>query len=301
MPWVRIDDGFARHPKVAAAGPLAMAMQIAGLCYCNRELTDGFIPRSVAATLIHWETEDPSDGGFNAVGIITDRGVMDGAPALAFPVNWTSVVETLLKYGLWEEAPGGFRIHDYLDYQPPRDSVLLERNTLSVIRSDAGKKGAAARWNGKTYGKQDGNDIASPSQTHGPVPVPVPVPVSPKETPVPISSSRLSETEKMEGFDEWWSQYPRKENKKKAADIWRTLSAEDRAAAIDRLPIFLPRYLSDDPQFTPLPTTWLNGRRWEDQPLPPKTLRVTNGRVDFAAKAKERTRQEESVIEGSWR
>ena len=116
-------------------------------------------------------------------------------------------------------------------------------------------------------------------------------------TPVPISLSNVSTDEPNTDFNEWWSQYPRKENKKKAAEVWRTLSDEDRAAAMDRLPLFLPRYLSDDPQFTPLPTTWLNGRRWEDQPLPPKSSRVTNGRVDFLAKAEE----SEHIIEGSWR
>src|SRR6266540_5902380 len=52
MPWVRIDEEFARHPKVVAAGPLGMAMQVAALCYCNQYLTDGFIPRTVVAGLL---------------------------------------------------------------------------------------------------------------------------------------------------------------------------------------------------------------------------------------------------------
>ena len=46
MPWVRIDDGYADHPKMAAVGPLGQALWLAGLAYCNRYLTDGFIPRT---------------------------------------------------------------------------------------------------------------------------------------------------------------------------------------------------------------------------------------------------------------
>ena len=52
MAWVKIDDNFAQHPKIAQVGPLGMAMQIAALCYCNRLMTDGFIPKRVASTLL---------------------------------------------------------------------------------------------------------------------------------------------------------------------------------------------------------------------------------------------------------
>ncbi len=55
MPWVRIDEKFARHPKVMRAGPLGIAMQVSALCYCNEHLTDGFVPRAVARTLLDWE------------------------------------------------------------------------------------------------------------------------------------------------------------------------------------------------------------------------------------------------------
>ena len=33
MPWVRIDDGYADHPKIAAVGPLGQALWFAGLAF----------------------------------------------------------------------------------------------------------------------------------------------------------------------------------------------------------------------------------------------------------------------------
>lgn len=114
MPWVRIDENFPHHPKVMAAGPLGLAMQVAALCYCNRYLTDGFIPKAVVPTLLNF------DG--LAVRVRHGELVGDGKDA-----TWELVVEDLLRAGLWEEVEGGYRIHDYLDYQPSRTEVLAER------------------------------------------------------------------------------------------------------------------------------------------------------------------------------
>jgi hypothetical protein len=36
MGWVKIDDMFARHPKAMRAGPLGIALHVAGLCYCSQ-------------------------------------------------------------------------------------------------------------------------------------------------------------------------------------------------------------------------------------------------------------------------
>ena len=43
MPWFRVDDSFADHPKALAAGP-AVALWLAGGCWAARHLTDGFVP-----------------------------------------------------------------------------------------------------------------------------------------------------------------------------------------------------------------------------------------------------------------
>ncbi len=134
MTWVRIDDGFYQHPKVASAGPLAMAMQVAALCYCNKNLTDGFVPWSVAQSLLSWEfigqadADNPERGSpLFKVGITCGMAGDD--------VTCQFVIGQLVTNGLWDEADGGFRVHDYLDYQPSKAEILALRN----VRSKAGK------------------------------------------------------------------------------------------------------------------------------------------------------------------
>lgn len=152
MPWVRLDEDFAEHPKVVTAGPLAMAMHVAGLCYANRNSTDGRIPRPIAKRLI-----DLDD----------------------FTQSWEDVVADLLTAGMWTETEQGFEIHDYLEYQPSKADVEAKRADLHAKRAAAGRKGAEARWdktpgqNGK-HGKPDGKRETDERQAYDPDPVPVP-------------------------------------------------------------------------------------------------------------------------------
>lgn len=126
MPWVRIDEEFPDHPKVVGAGPLGIAMQVAGLCYCNRHLTDGFVPRSAARRLID----------------------LDG-----LGVTPEDVIASLLAVRMWLRVDGGYQIHDYEHYQPTRQQVLAERERNKL----AGQKGGqakAAKYGAKRGAKQ---------------------------------------------------------------------------------------------------------------------------------------------------
>ena len=111
MAWVRLDDQFTDHPKVVAAGPLAAWLYVCGLTYCARHLTDGLIPvaqvRQMAAS---------------------------GAGKLA---------AALVAVGLWEEAPGGYRVHDYLEYNPTRAQVLALRQQRAVAGQRGGQQKAS--------------------------------------------------------------------------------------------------------------------------------------------------------------
>lgn len=135
MPWVRIDEDFYQHPKVVKAGPLGMAMQVAALCYCNKYLTDGFIPRAVLPTLLN----------------------LDGT-------SWELVVQDLIAAGLWEQVDGGYRIHDYLDYQPSRERVLTEREAtrqrVKRLRENRSSivTGEVRAYNARTTGVQQADN-----------------------------------------------------------------------------------------------------------------------------------------------
>lgn len=68
-----------------------------------------------------------------------------------------------------------------------------------------------------------------------------------------------------EGFDEFWTAYPRKDAKADAVKAWEKVEVE--------LPVILTAierqktsadWTKQNGQFIPLPASWLNGKRWED-------------------------------------
>lgn len=132
MPWVKLDVDFAWHPKILRAGPLGLAMQVAALCYCNKYLTDGFIPREVVPTLLNLQ----------GLGMRIWQGELIGGGEEA---RWELIVADLIEAGIWEEVEGGYRIHDYLDYQPSKAEVLAEREQKRVAGKKGGQASAQAR------------------------------------------------------------------------------------------------------------------------------------------------------------
>lgn len=163
MAWVKIDDQFADHPKTVEAGPLAMAMQIAALCWANRKLTDGYIPSRAAASFLPTVGFDPETGE---------------------PTTWRDVVDTLVRVGMWEPVEGGYLIHDYLDYQPSRARV----KDIKTKRKEAGSKGgqATAQQSAKQIAEQpESKEPANEQQNMHPVtryPLPVPNTQTNKQT-----------------------------------------------------------------------------------------------------------------------
>jgi hypothetical protein len=96
MPWVRLDDGFADHPKVERAGPLAGWLHVVAMCYCARHLTDGRVPKVKARRLA--DIPQPARH-----------------------------IAALVEAGLWHEDGADYVLHDFLDYQPARAEVEAER------------------------------------------------------------------------------------------------------------------------------------------------------------------------------
>lgn len=184
MPWVRLDEDFASHPKVLDAGPLGMALQVAALCYANRHLTDGRIPRAAARSLLDFE------------GI----AVVDGMSG--DDVDAGHVIGLLVDAGLWHE-PGhdcevcpeverGYVIHDYLEQQPSRAEVLAKREQTAA----AGRKGGQAR--AKRTVKRNASETPSdpssesPSETEANAQAKVQAKSKPGPVPVPEDQTLVS-------------------------------------------------------------------------------------------------------------
>ena len=66
-------------------------------------------------------------------------------------------------------------------------------------------------------------------------------------------------------FDDFWTLYPRKTAKKAAEKSWARLQKKEQEEAI----VFLTKkpFADDLPKYIPHPSTFINGERWNDQPL----------------------------------
>jgi len=96
--WVKLDDGFADHPKVLAVSGDAVLLHLAGFCYCARQETDGAIPELALSQLTRFSK-----------------------PKAA------KLAARLVEVGLWERNGAGWLVHDYLDYNPSRESLKERR------------------------------------------------------------------------------------------------------------------------------------------------------------------------------
>lgn len=102
MAWVRIDDAVMDHPKVLLLSAEQFRLWIRGLCYCQKHLTDGFIP-GVAMKPMFAKTGD---------------------------------VKRLCAVGLWQAVTEGFQVHDFLDWNDSRD-MTTHRKRLAKDRQQA--------------------------------------------------------------------------------------------------------------------------------------------------------------------
>lgn len=70
-----------------------------------------------------------------------------------------------------------------------------------------------------------------------------------------------------DGFETFWTAYPRKVGKGAARKSWakaaKTHPAADIIAAATRFAAFRA---GQNPKYTPHPATWLNAERWADEP-----------------------------------
>jgi hypothetical protein len=171
MTWVRIEDTLPKHPKILAAGPLAAWLHVAGLCYSASQLTDGFIPAAAIRTLVDFHALRDDQRTLWVVG----EGDIDAQ----------NFAERLVEVGLWEEVAKrgrrtGYRIHDYLDFNPSRRDVLERR------AQDRARKQGDGRASGRARSARNPSGIQADSAR---IPEPRPIP-SPRYEGTPPTPAR---------------------------------------------------------------------------------------------------------------
>lgn len=114
MSWAKFDDQYPDHPKIVSVGPLGMALHTAATCYCARYLTDGFIPAAMMGRLMNFD------------GITINNNA----------VTNKQITDELIRVGLLEVVPGGYMVHDYLEYNPPAAKIKEEKAQNAKRQAD---------------------------------------------------------------------------------------------------------------------------------------------------------------------
>src|SRR5208282_5336371 len=84
---------------------------------------------------------------------------------------------------------------------------------------------------------------------------------------LPDQDHRQENAPSVDLWDAFWTQYPRHEAKKDALKAWSRMSESDRHAAVIAIADWRQVWKAQgrDTHLIPLPATWLNGERWDDE------------------------------------
>lgn len=167
MVWARLDDAILDNPKIIAAGVFGFAIHVAAITWCNRNLTDGFIPRAKVRSLL--DLSRISVDVHNPLALIDGPSSMAGQDGLDALI----VADHLESLGLWklDEDKGGWWLKDFLEYNPSREKVEAERARKAKGSSKSSSKSSSSVPPPETP-RQPPRKIQGSSD--GPVPVPVP-------------------------------------------------------------------------------------------------------------------------------
>lgn len=93
MPWFKVDDTLASHPKARIAGLAAMGLWTVAGAWSSQHLTEGFVP--------DWYVKSWPNGSKRAADLV--------------------------KSGLWHDAENGWVFHQWDERQPSKEQVEAER------------------------------------------------------------------------------------------------------------------------------------------------------------------------------
>lgn len=157
MTWAKLDDRANEHRKILAAGAEACWLWSCGLMYANRQRErDGFIPEPMIAMLYPFK-----------------------APK--------KLAAKLVEVGLWEEAPGGYLIHEFTWWNQTKEQreAELEAGRQRAAKSYAAKQAKKSDSSPeehpeeevKTSGVFAASSVILPDPTPTPIPTPTPLPL----------------------------------------------------------------------------------------------------------------------------
>ena len=248
--------------------------------------------------LFLWVADNRSDGDL--------AGMTDEDIELA--IDWAgedgAFVKELVSVGFVEGEEGARAVHDWEEHNPwaAGSEKRAEKSRFAALCRRYGREEAARMMPEHSTGKpvadqtpaqdrppaEDSLPVALPDSARSmpvagsgtaPSPNPIPNPIPNPNTPPPPPGGDVGDPERKtrgpkdvpEGFDEFWSLYPRKDAKADAVKAWKTRKLHEdpsqRPALLAGLRTWLTheQWTRDGGKFVPYPASWLRGERWSDQ------------------------------------
>ena len=169
------------------------------------------------------------------------------------------LLTAMLGYADREEAPE-LRGNERFVWPVIRQAIDRERAMVERLTAN-GSKGGRPR-------KETKENQEKPTETNGNQEKPT---ESHKEKDKEKDKDNTGETPKppFKGFEDFWAAYPKKQDKKAAEKAFARLRPGpellERMIRAVKAWANSEQWTKDGGQYIPLPSTWLNGRRWEDE------------------------------------
>jgi hypothetical protein len=194
------------------------------------------------------------------------------AKRIASGIGWNGKPEKILDALVLTGWLDRSEVHDYLvhgwsEHVDRSTLQRLNRLGLSTIQQNQGDTAKVCTQNVSL--------TCTP-----PVPEPEPEPTTTAHTtlagesekPTRVKPTRV-DAERVRWFEEFYLLYPRHEAKAAATKVFMRVIQKQEVfdTMMSSLKLQLPSLLAKEAQYRPLPATWLNQRRWEDE-LPGLTL-----------------------------
>ena len=106
VPWVKVEQSYLRHPKVARLSPEAKLLHLASILWTAEHLQDGYVP----ATAL--------------------RQLCDDVPIAS---RWRRhYAVALVSAGLWDEVEDGWIVHDFDEHNHSSTRAVVEQERAAT-------------------------------------------------------------------------------------------------------------------------------------------------------------------------
>jgi uncharacterized protein YdaU (DUF1376 family) len=140
---------------------------------------------------------------------------------------------------------------------------IVKYQAYMESKSKAGKASAEQRAKQKATGVEQVLNTTPTKQNQEPLTINQEQVI--KTTPKPKRKKSALEYEDHPEFLEFWNLYPRGDDKRGALEAWVAVNPPIQKV-LQALEWQLPIYALSDIKFVPMPTTYINKSRWEDEP-----------------------------------